>query len=193
MATSQEPVTTWTVTYGQIIYTFAIFLQRKICISGAENRPRQQWTMATTKFCEGAITMYVPVQKFVTLTMGEIIRHGWIRLLKKMCNGILHMGNIFLRKSDKLSWNRKWKHYTLVCCQDCRLLRYFAVEIIWLDVMINKTPSCFKCEEFLIMRMLDLGVYFIVKDTQMSFSLWEHTTRWFYPFFIHVLACITLL
>ena len=35
MATSQEPVTTWTVTYGQIIYTFAFFLHRKICIFSA--------------------------------------------------------------------------------------------------------------------------------------------------------------
>lgn len=26
---------------------------------------------------------HVPVQKFVTLTMGEIIRYGWIRLLEK--------------------------------------------------------------------------------------------------------------
>ena len=112
MATSQEPVTTWTVTYGQIIYTFAIFLQRKICIFGAENRPRQQWTMATTKFCEGAITM---------CQCKNLLRWLWEKSFamdefvcyKKMCNGILHMGNIFLRKSvisgsDSLSLNRKW-------------------------------------------------------------------------------------
>ena len=117
MATSQEPVTTWTVTYGQIIYTFAIFLQRKICIFGAENRPRQQWTMATTKFCEGAITMCQCKNLLRWLWEKSFAMDEFVSARKEMCNGIVHMGNIFLRKSiisgsDNLSWNRKW---SIVC------------------------------------------------------------------------------